>query len=111
MLSYGYNNYWVASTIKDRILDEPSTGRAIVVEASLTRLAAARQLTLFGFEVTILEGWKHAGGRVVAINLGGSILTGRLGNPLGLLAQQLLYTLHNVRDQCPLYCANGKFVD
>ncbi|KAK6790391.1 hypothetical protein RDI58_014191 [Solanum bulbocastanum] len=122
LLSYGYVNFGVALAIKDKIPTRPSKGRVIVIGASLAGLAAARQLMLFGFEVIVLEGRKRAGGRVytkkmeggnkvAAADLGGSILTGTLGNPLGLLARQLSYTLHTVRDQCPLYRADGKSVD
>ncbi|WMV31627.1 hypothetical protein MTR67_025012 [Solanum verrucosum] len=53
----------------------------------------------------------EGGNKVAVADLGGSVLTGTLGNPLGLLARQLSYTLHMVRDQCPLYCVDGKPVD
>lgn len=97
LLSYGYINFGVALAIKDKIPAEPSKGRVIVIRAGLGGLEAARQLMLFGFEVTVLEGRKRAGGRVytnkmeggnkvVAADLGGSVLTGTLGNPLSLLA-------------------------
>ncbi|KAJ8542291.1 hypothetical protein K7X08_017157 [Anisodus acutangulus] len=49
--------------------------------------------------------------KVAAADLGGNVLTGTLGNPLGLLARQLSYTLHKVRDECPLYHADGNSVD
>ncbi|KAH0722613.1 hypothetical protein KY290_005262 [Solanum tuberosum] len=49
--------------------------------------------------------------KVAASNLGRTVLIGTLGNPHGLLARQLSYTLHKVRDQCPLYRADGKLVD
>ncbi|KAJ8542295.1 hypothetical protein K7X08_017161 [Anisodus acutangulus] len=122
LLYYGYINFGVASPIKDRIPAEPSKGRVIIIGAGLAGLAAARQLMLFGFKVTVLEGRKRAGGRVYTkkmegrnkvaeADLGGSVLTGTLGNPLGLLARQLSYTLHKVRDECPLYRADGKPVD
>ncbi|KAK6777763.1 hypothetical protein RDI58_024481 [Solanum bulbocastanum] len=100
---------------------EPSKGRVIVIEACLSELAAARKLTSFGFEVTLLEGRKRVGGRVykkdrrgnkvTTADLGGIALTGTLGNPPGLLALQLLYTLHKVRDQYPLYRADRMHVD
>ncbi|KAJ0546025.1 hypothetical protein HanIR_Chr08g0356291 [Helianthus annuus] len=38
-----------------------------------------------------------------AADLGGSVLTGTHGNPLGILARQLSYPLHKIRDKCPLY--------
>ncbi|KAH0753128.1 hypothetical protein KY285_006276 [Solanum tuberosum] len=72
----------------DKIPVEPRKGGETVVGAGLAGLAA-----------------------VAAADLGGSVLTGTLGNPLGLLERKLSYTLHKVRDQCPLYRANGNPVD
>ncbi|KAM7463215.1 hypothetical protein LguiA_031336 [Lonicera macranthoides] len=95
----------------------------ITNRAGLAGLAAARQLLSFGFKVIVLEGRKRAGGRVYTMkingeyngeskeasaDLGGSMLTGTLGNPLGILARQLSYALHKVRDKCPLYIVDGK---
>ncbi|MCD7455404.1 hypothetical protein HAX54_028053 [Datura stramonium] len=122
LVSSGYINFGVAPAIKDRIPAEPSKPSVIIIGAGLAGLAAARQLMMFGFKVTVLEGRKRAGGRVytkkmeggnkaAAADLGGSVLTGTLGNPLGLLARQLSYTLHKVRDKCPLYRMDGKPVD
>ncbi|KAJ8557536.1 hypothetical protein K7X08_003161 [Anisodus acutangulus] len=122
VVSRGYINFGVAPAVRERIPAEPSKPSVIVIGAGLAGLAAARQLMLFGFKVTVLEGRKRAGGRVytkkmdggnkvAAADLGGSVLTGTLGNPLGLLARQLSYTLHKVRDKCPLYRVDGKPVD
>ncbi|WMV31036.1 hypothetical protein MTR67_024421 [Solanum verrucosum] len=105
LLSYVYINFGVALAIKNRISNEPSKGREIVIGPGLAGLATTRQLMLFGFEVTVLEGRKRAGRRVytkkmergnkvATTDLRGSVLTGTLGNPLGLLGRQLLYTLH-----------------
>ncbi|TQD70848.1 hypothetical protein C1H46_043614 [Malus baccata] len=47
----------------------------------------------------------------VAADLGGSVLTGTLGNPLGIVAHQLGYVLHKVRDKCLPYSFDGKPVD
>ncbi|KAL6586441.1 hypothetical protein OROMI_001429 [Orobanche minor] len=122
LVSRGYINFGVAPAIKERILLEPRHHSVIVVGAGLAGLAAARQLIAFGFKVTVLEGRKRAGGRVytknlesgnriAAVDLGGSVLTGTLGNPLGILARQLSFTLHKVRDKCPLYRVCGTPVD
>ncbi|KAK4353436.1 hypothetical protein RND71_028954 [Anisodus tanguticus] len=93
------------------------------VDHATHRLCTSREAAdVVWFKVTVLEGRKRAGGRVytkkmkgrnkvAAADLGGSVLTGTLGNPLGLLARQLSYTLHKVRDECPLYHADGKPVD
>lgn len=123
LVSHGYINFGVAPAIKEKVPAEPSKPNVIVIGAGLAGLAAARQLMRFGFKVTVLEGRKRAGGRVytkkmeggnrvcAAADLGGSVLTGTLGNPLGIVARQLGYPLHKVRDKCPLYSLDGKPVD
>uniref|UniRef100_A0A166DRA3 SWIRM domain-containing protein n=1 Tax=Daucus carota subsp. sativus TaxID=79200 RepID=A0A166DRA3_DAUCS len=122
LLSRGFINFGVAPAIKEKILGEASRSNVIIIGAGLAGLAAARQLMSFGYKVTVLEGRKRAGGRVytkkmdganktAAADLGGSVLTGTLGNPLGILAKQLSYPLHKVRDKCPLYNVDGKPVD
>ncbi|KAE8666358.1 Lysine-specific histone demethylase 1-like protein 3 [Hibiscus syriacus] len=74
-------------------------------------------------QVMVLEGRKRAGGRVymkkmeggnrvsAAADLGGSLLTGTLGNPLGIVVKQLGVSLFKVRDKCPLYRMDGSPVD
>ncbi|KAL9265263.1 FLOWERING LOCUS D-like protein [Drosera capensis] len=125
LVSYGYVNFGVAPSIKEKIPAEPSKPSVVIIGAGLAGLAAARQLMSFGFMVTVLEGRRRAGGRVytkrmegsgksgpsAAADLGGSVLTGTLGNPLGILARQLTYTLHKVRDMCPIYRVDGSPVD
>ncbi|XP_042494517.1 protein FLOWERING LOCUS D-like [Macadamia integrifolia] len=122
LVSHGYVNFGVAPAIKEKIPADATKPNVIVIGAGLAGLAAARQLMAFGFKVVILEGRKRAGGRVytkkmeganksAAAELGGSVLTGTLGNPLGILAKQLLYPMHKVRDKCPLYSPDGKPVD
>lgn len=122
LVSHGYINFGVAPAIKEKIPSEPSKPHVIIIGAGLAGLAAARQLMRLGFKVTILEGRKRAGGRVytkkmeggnktAAAELGGSVLTGTFGNPLGIIARQLSYSLHKVRDKCPLYSLDGKPVD
>lgn len=80
-----------------------------------------------GFKVAIVEGRLRPGGRVftksmrstaaeypdiaAAADLGGSVLTGINGNPLGVIARQLGFPLHKVRDKCPLYLPDGRPVD
>ncbi|CAL9088975.1 unnamed protein product [Musa textilis] len=122
LVSHGYVNFGVAPAIKERIPTEPTKANVVIVGAGLAGLAAARQLMSFGFKVVVLEGRKRCGGRVytkrmegankfAAADLGGSVLTGTLGNPLGIIAKQLGSTLHKVRDKCPLYRPDGKPVD
>ncbi|KAK9283469.1 hypothetical protein L1049_011714 [Liquidambar formosana] len=123
LVSHGYVNFGIAPAIKEKIPAEPSMPSVVVIGAGFAGLAAARQLMRFGFKVTVLEGRKRAGGRVytkkmeggnrmsAAADLGGSVLTGTLGNPLGIVGRQLGYPLHKVRDKCPLYGVDGSPVD
>ncbi|KAF5197914.1 Lysine-specific histone demethylase 1-like protein [Thalictrum thalictroides] len=131
LLEHGYINFGLAEPIKDVCLsngDGGEKGNVIIVGAGLAGLAAARHLMLLGFKVLLLEGRKRPGGRVrtrkmsgkgkndgedlvAAADLGGSVLTGINGNPFGVLARQLGFPLHKVRDICPLYLPDGKAVD
>ncbi|XVF83077.1 hypothetical protein PTKIN_Ptkin16aG0103600 [Pterospermum kingtungense] len=123
LVTHGYINIGVAPAIKEKILAEPSRSHVVVIGAGLAGLAAARQLMRFGFKVTVLEARKRSGGRVytkkmeggnmvsAAADLGGSVLTGTLGNPLGIVAKQLGASLFKVRDKCPLYRTDGSLVD
>ncbi|CAM8970065.1 unnamed protein product [Rhodiola kirilowii] len=121
--SRGYINFGVSSAIKESMPVEPLKSNVIVIGAGLAGLAAARQLMRFGFKVTVLEGRKRPGGRVytrkmeganrvsAAADLGGTVLTGTLGNPLVILARQLGISLHKIRDKCPIYRTDGSPVD
>ncbi|KAJ6349991.1 hypothetical protein OIU78_006230 [Salix suchowensis] len=125
LVSHGYINFGVSQSIKEQFPQEYTKSNVIVVGAGLAGLSAARQLMRLGFKVTVLEGRKRAGGRVYTkkmeggdgnrvsalVDLGGSVLTGTLGNPLGILARQLGHSMHKVRDKCPLYSVDGKPVD
>ncbi|KAG1354995.1 lysine-specific histone demethylase 1 [Cocos nucifera] len=122
LVSHGYVNFGIAPAIKEKIPAEPTKPTVIIIGAGLAGLAAARQLMIFGFKVVVLEGRKRCGGRVytkrlegsnkfAAAELGGSVLTGTLGNPLGIIAKQLGSTLHKIRDKCPLYRPDGKPVE
>ncbi|KAL6531688.1 Lysine-specific histone demethylase 1 1 [Orobanche minor] len=127
LLHHGYINFGVAPAIQDvktKVLGEMPKGSVIVIGAGLSGLVAARQLIFLGFKVIVLEARARPGGRVRsklmsgndesvvgAADLGGSVLTGINGNPLGVLARQLGLPLHKVRDICPLYLPNGRTVN
>ncbi|XP_021713431.1 lysine-specific histone demethylase 1 homolog 1-like [Chenopodium quinoa] len=130
LVNRGYVNFGLAPEIKEKKpCDNNGDGvvgeaNIVVVGAGLAGLCAARQLRDMGFKVVVLEGRARPGGRVRtrkmcgeegsvvgAADLGGSVLTGINGNPLGVLARQLGFPLHKVRDICPLYLPNGKAVD
>lgn len=123
LVSHGHVNFGVAPAIKERLPKEPTRpNTVIVVGAGLAGLAAARHLLASGFKVIVLEGRKRCGGRVytkkmegggrsAAADLGGSVLTGTFGNPLGIVAKQLGLPMHKIRDKCPLYRSDGSPVD
>ena len=126
LLHHCYINFGLAPAIKEAKLksfDGIEKGNVVIVGASLAGLVTARQLVFMGFKVVVfLEGRARPGGRVrmkkingdgveAAADLGGSVLTGINGNPLGVLARQLELPLHKVRDICPLYLPNGKSVN
>ncbi|OAY70407.1 Lysine-specific histone demethylase 1 [Ananas comosus] len=130
LLDHAYINFGLAPAVlsapprRAPSLPPPSV---LVVGAGLAGLAAARHLLSLGFKVAVLEGRRRPGGRVftkrmassaaeypdvaAAADLGGSVLTGINGNPLGVLARQLGFPLHKVRDKCPLYLPDGRPVD
>lgn len=125
LLQHGYINFGLAPAIKEaklRSFDGVVRGNVVIVGAGLAGLVAARQLVFLGFKVVVLEGRARPGGRVrtkkmngdgneAAADLGGSVLTGINGNPLGVLARQLGLPLHKVRDICPLYLPDGRTVN
>lgn len=123
LMFYGYINFGVAPAIKEHTKVEPRRKSVVVIGAGLAGLAASRQLMAFGFKVIVLEARKRCGGRVytkkveglgksAAAELGGSVLTGTLGNPLAIIARQLGGSqLHKVRENCPIYSTDGSPVD
>ncbi|MQL80104.1 hypothetical protein Taro_012556 [Colocasia esculenta] len=124
LLEQGYINFGVSPAVRSRFPDEQTCGSVIVVGAGLAGLAAAGQLLGSGFKVLVVEGRNRPGGRVytqkmtgsdgsaVAVDLGGSVITGIHANPLGVLARQLGVPLHNIRwGNCPLYRPDGGPVD
>ncbi|KZV52477.1 lysine-specific histone demethylase 11 [Dorcoceras hygrometricum] len=127
LVQHGYINFGVCPAIKEvknKVVHEMPESCVIVIGAGVSGLVAARQLIFLGFKVLVLEGRERPGGRVRtkkmsaadgsvvgAADLGGSVLTGINGNPLGVLVRQLGFPLHKVRDICPLYLPNGRMVN
>ncbi|RZR70609.1 hypothetical protein BHM03_00000855 [Ensete ventricosum] len=131
LLDHGFINFGLASAViaaPRRRLPSLPAPTVLVVGAGVAGLSAARHLLSLGFKVAILEGRRRPGGRVftkkmeccassttpgvvAAADLGGSVLTGINGNPFGVLARQLGFPLHKIRDLCPLYLPDGRPVD
>lgn len=117
--SHGYINFGVAPAITARMPALKEKASVVIVGAGLAGLGAARHLMALGHRVIVLEGRQRAGGRVytkkmevenifAAADLGGSVVTGMHGNPLGVLARQMNWPLHKIRDKCPIYQPNGQ---
>ncbi|KAB7494577.1 Lysine-specific histone demethylase 1A [Armadillidium nasatum] len=92
-------------------------GTVIVIGAGIAGLAAAQQLTTFGFEVIVLEARDRVGGRIATFrkgpyvaDLGAMIVTGLGGNPINVLAKQINMDLVKIKQKCPLYESNGNTV-
>uniref|UniRef100_A0A7I4F3X5 SWIRM domain-containing protein n=1 Tax=Physcomitrium patens TaxID=3218 RepID=A0A7I4F3X5_PHYPA len=119
LLFHGYINFGVAPTIKARFPAERNKAKVIIVGAGLAGLGAARHLMALGHQVIVLEGRQRPGGRVytkrmevdsihAAADLGGSVVTGMHGNPLGVFARQMNWAMHKIKDLCPIYQPNGQ---
>ncbi|KAG0626735.1 hypothetical protein M758_2G147400 [Ceratodon purpureus] len=117
--NHGYINFGVAPAIKARLPAERKKAKVVIVGAGLAGLGAAKHLMACGHEVLVLEGRQRPGGRVytkrmevdsvhAAADLGGSVVTGMHGNPLGVLARQMNWTMHKIKDLCPIYQPNGQ---
>ncbi|KAH0751429.1 hypothetical protein KY285_004577 [Solanum tuberosum] len=78
----------MALTIKDKISAEPSKGRVIVIGGMTCWVGGCKETDRVGGRVYKKDG---RGNKVTTANLGGIVLT--------------------VRDQCPIYCADGKPVE
>ena len=95
----------------------------VVIGAGMSGLAAARHLSNLGHDVVVLEARRRVGGRVntrefdgpegtkVAVDLGGSILSGSNGNPLFVMSRQLGLIPHAIQTECDLYDENGNAVN
>lgn len=112
---HGYINYGVYKRIKP--LPQKKYGSIIVIGAGIAGLAAAQQLTSFGFEVTVLEARDRVGGRIATFrkgpyiaDLGAMVVTGLGGNPVNVLSKQINMELVRIKQKCPLYESNGNTV-
>ena len=101
-------------------------------------LTAARQLTYFGLDVTVVEArvcvggggaegcggctcvsslQGRVGGRIhtfkkdnFVADLGAMVITGLGGNPLAVLRKQLSLNMSRIHQRCPLYLTTGEMV-
>jgi len=89
--------------------------KVVVIGAGMSGLATARQLKSFGHEVIVVEGRDRIGGRVCtdygfggAVDLGASIITGLVSNPISTVVKQLDTKYHVIRNACPIFTEDGK---
>lgn len=95
-------------------------GNAVaVVGAGFAGLTAARQLTNFGFNVTVFEARDQPGGRAytdvetfsTGVDLGAILVVGIDQNPVAILAAQANASLRIIDSTCPVFDIDGKWVE
>eukprot|EP01147_Barroeca_monosierra_P005340 gene5340-8860_t len=97
-----------------RTVPDQARKKVIVIGAGIAGLASARQLLELGFDVRILEAQSRIGGRIwtyredgAVADLGGMIVTGVIGNPVIMIAQQIALPLTKLGSHCNVWLANG----
>eukprot|EP00954_Amorphochlora_amoebiformis_P022843 1356139-Amorphochlora_amoeboformis.AAC.2 len=115
---YGYINAGILTNhpaFSSAGLENPNRKRIVVIGAGMSGITAARQLKGFGHDVVVIEGRNRIGGRVNTdnktfgspVDLGASIITGLVGNPLRIVTDQLGTKMHNINVKCPLFLPDG----
>jgi lysine-specific histone demethylase 1 len=112
---YGFINYGVFS--RQNPMHGKMPFKVVVVGGGVSGLMAARQLTYFGLDVSILEARDRIGGRIhtfksgqYVADLGAMVITGLGGNPLSVLKRQLGLHMSKIHRRCPLYFTTGEMV-
>ncbi|XP_022088783.1 lysine-specific histone demethylase 1B-like [Acanthaster planci] len=93
-------------------------GPVVIIGAGAAGLAAARQLTNFGCQVTVLEARDRIGGRVwdddslgVCVAKGAQTVNGCINNPISLMCEQAGLKMKLIQDRCHLLEGDGKLID
>lgn len=116
---YGYINHGVfAKNLPHKCINYLNHRyKIIVIGAGISGIIAARQLTYFGFDVSIVEASKRIGGRLysfyknnIFIDLGSSLISGIKGNPLHTIIKQLRKNGKKLKSKHKLYL-DGEPVD
>ena len=126
---YGFINYGVFS--RQNPMHGKMPFKVVVVGGGVSGLMAARQLTYFGLDISILEARVYPltsdprnqlfplqdriGGRIhtfksgsYVADLGAMVITGLGGNPLNILKKQLSLHMTKIHRRCPLYFTTGE---
>ena len=129
LTTFGYINFGVMRSGKfEAELTEGDKMSVVVVGAGIAGVAAARHLQALGHKVVVLESSERSGGRIrtqefentsassasgrnAVADLGGSILSGKSGNPLCVVARQLGIKTQTIQPECPLFDKEGQLID
>ena len=109
-------------TIEKPLISNIKRERIIIIGAGPSGVAAASQLTHFGFDVQVIEARDRVGGRVYdglhdrvpgqpvesgkwteKIARGAMVINGCQNNPFGILTQQLGHDMHILGSRCDLF--------
>ena len=91
----------------------------IIIGAGMAGIAAAFHLHTQGYRVKVLEGRDRVGGRCnttwsgsqgMGVDMGAMVVTGKQGNPVTVIAEQLGIKMHRLSAACPIYDHEGKLV-
>ncbi|KAI6173627.1 Amine oxidase [Aphelenchoides besseyi] len=111
IINYGVVPFPARKILKERV--RKHTLEVVVVGAGISGLTAARQLTLNGAKVTVLEATERCGGRMkddhslkVAVGCGAQLVTGVINSPLILMCHQVGLNYRKLTDECPLVDAS-----
>ena len=129
LTTFGYINFGVMKSGKfEAELTEGDKMSVVVVGAGIAGVTAARHLQALGHKVVVIESRERSGGRIrtqefentsassasgrnAVADLGGSILSGKSGNPLCVVAKQLGIKTQTIQPECPLFDKEGELID
>lgn len=116
----GLVNTGLLSGMPPAVLEKmpPQQDKVVIVGAGAAGLAAARHLSNFGYEVTVMEARNRIGGRVwdvqnqsTTVGRGAQIINGCINNPFTMMCEQAGFEVQKLHHRCDLVEEGGQSVD